>query len=48
VYNSEGALILKESINMTSFQFKISEPGVYFLEMTNGIKKYSKKIIVTG
>jgi hypothetical protein len=48
VYNSEGALILKESINMTSFQFKISEPGVYFLEMTDGIKKYSKKIIVTG
>jgi hypothetical protein len=48
VYNSEGALILKESINMTSFQFKISEPGVYFLEITDGIKKYSKKIIVTG
>lgn len=48
VYNSDGTFILKKLINNTCFQFRISEPGLYLLEITDGIKKYCKKIIVTG
>jgi len=48
VYNSNGTLILRKLINNPSFQFKINESGLYLLEITNGIKKFSKKIVVTA
>jgi hypothetical protein len=48
VYNSIGTLILNKIVENSFIQFKVDNNGLYFVEITKGIKKLIKKIIIIG